>query len=54
MMIAGGEPELCYGTALRGMLSERVGSMYASMHYVYVSLVQKAVCTCMLCEKEFV
>ena len=29
-----------------GVLSERVGSMDARMHYVRVSLVQNAVCTC--------
>ena len=41
-----------------GMLSERVGSMHPRMHYVSVSLVQNAVCTCCAyvgkCEKGFV
>ena len=41
-----------------GMLSERVGSMHPCMHYVSVSLVQNAVCTCCAyvgkCEKGFV
>ena len=55
IIIAGGEPVLRYkyGTALRGMLSKRVGSMYARMRYVVnVSLVQNAVCTC--CKKGLV
>ena len=42
MIIAGGEPECVIG----GMLSMRVGSMHPRMHYVSVSLVQNAVCTC--------
>ena len=29
-----------------GMLSERVGSIHASKHFVCASLVQNAVCTC--------
>ena len=29
-----------------GMLSERVGSMHARMHYVCASLVHNVVCTC--------
>ena len=41
MIIAGGEPELFVGGML---LSERVGSMDAHMHYVCTN--QNAVCTC--------
>ena len=57
MIIAGGEPELW--RTVGGMLSERVGSMHARMpHYVSISLVQNAVCTCCAyvgkCEKGFV
>ena len=55
MIIAGGEPELC---RRRHAISERVGSMHPCMHYVSVSLVQNAVCTCCAyvgkCEKGFV
>ena len=32
-----------------GMLSERVGSMHASKHFVCASLVQNAVCVLCLC-----
>ena len=39
IIIAGGEPALCCGIS---MLSERVGSMHAHMHYVCKSLVQNA------------
>ena len=53
MIIAGGDLSCVVG----GMLSERVGSMHARMHYVCVS-VQNAVCTCCTCvgkrEKGFV
>ena len=54
MIIAGGEPELC-----RRRHAKREGGVYAPrMHYVSVSLVQNAVCTCCAyvgkCEKGFV
>ena len=51
MIIAGGKPEVCCDVVQRGMLSERVGSMHARMHYMYVSLVQNALCTCAYVEK---
>ena len=54
MIIAGGEPELC-----RRRHAKREGGVYAPrMHYVSVSLVQNAMCTCCAyvgkCEKGFV
>ena len=53
MIIAGGEPELCCRRH-----AKREGGVYGRrMHYVCVSLVQNAACTCTYvgkCEKGLV
>ena len=57
MMIAGGEPELCYGMALRGMPAKREGGVYVRPYalrvrkpcpecgvHMHVVLCRKGVC----------